>query len=249
PLIFFLVSLFGIVLESTEGLQHSLFSFLLQILPPSAFTLVRKTIEEIVDSSSGGKLTVGLLVTFWSASAGVDSVRTALNAVYGLNETRSWWKTKSQSILLTFAVVLLTGITLAVVFYGWQMVEYSIRSIGWQVSSPLVLVSIQWAAIIALLVLACEIFFNLVPNFRELKWKWITAGSIVSIILWILFTGGFRLYLQYFNLYSKTYGSLGAVIILMLWLYLTALALMIGGAINSVLQEFSSETPDRVTEN
>src|SRR5690349_20395109 len=88
---------------------------------------------------------------------------------------------------------------------------------------------------------ACEVIYNLLPNFKKYRWDWVTPGSIVAILLWLLLTRGFRLYLEYFNSYNKAYGSLGAVIILMLWLYLTAIVVMIGGVINAVLREMQDE--------
>lgn len=237
PLLYFLVSLFGLLLESTEGLKDELFSYLIQIMPFSVFELVRKTVDEIVENSTGGKLTLGLLVTLWSASAGVDGIRTALNSVYGLKETRTIWRTKAQSLVYTLIVAILTALVLAIVFYGWQLVQYGLAGMGFEVTSPWALVGIQWVAMMLVMLFACEIIYNLLPDFKDFHWIWITPGSIVAIILWIVLTSGFRFYLGYFNTYNKAYGSLGAVIILMLWLYLTASALMIGGAINAVLHD------------
>ena len=237
PLLYFLVSLFGILIESSEGLRGELFSYLRQIMPASVFDLVRKTIDEIVANSTGGKATLGLIVTLWSASAGVDAIRSALNAVYELKERRSWMRTKAQSLLLTFVVTILAAVVLTTVFYGWQLVQYALASIGLEVTSPLILITIQWVSTLLVMLFACEVIYNLLPNFRTFRWIWITPGSIAAIVLWILLTSGFRIYLGNFNSYNKAYGSLGAVIIMMLWLYLTASALMIGGAINSVLHE------------
>ncbi|MGB2750463.1 MAG: YihY/virulence factor BrkB family protein [Pyrinomonadaceae bacterium] len=239
PLLYFLVSLFGIVLESSEGLRGELFSYLRQIMPLSVFELVRKTIDEIVANSSTGKATLGLVIALWSASAGVDAIRSALNSINGLKETRNWFKTKLQSILFTFLVTLLTMVMLAIVFYGWQLVQLGLAGIGVQVTSPLVLIAIQWASILLVMLFACEIIYNLLPDFKSFKWIWITYGSLVAIVLWIVLTTGFRTYLSYFNSYNKAYGSLGAVIIMMLWLYLTAVALMIGGVINAALADMN----------
>ncbi|MEQ1763964.1 MAG: YihY/virulence factor BrkB family protein [Pyrinomonadaceae bacterium] len=241
PLLFFLVSVFGIVLETTDGLKAELFTYVRQIMPLSAFELVRKTVEEIIDSSSSGKLTLGLAITLWSASAGIDSVRSALNAVYELRETRWWWKTKAQSLAITLLLILLVAVVLGIVFYGWQAAKVALGYVGFQVTSPLVLVSIQWISTLLVMLFACEVIYNLLPNFKRYRWDWVTPGSIVAIILWLLLTSGFRLYLEYFNSYNKAYGSLGAVIILMLWLYLTAIVVMIGGVINAVLREMRDE--------
>ncbi|MGB2911925.1 MAG: YihY/virulence factor BrkB family protein, partial [Pyrinomonadaceae bacterium] len=230
---------FGIVLESSEGLRNELFSYLRQIMPLSVFELVRKTIDEIVANSSTGKATLGLVIALWSVSAGVDAIRSALNSINGLKETRNWFKTKLQSILFTFLVTLLTMVMLAIVFYGWQLVQLGLAGIGVQVTSPLVLIAIQWASILLVMLFACEIIYNLLPDFKSFKWIWITYGSLVAIVLWIVLTTGFRTYLSYFNSYNKAYGSLGAVIIMMLWLYLTAVALMIGGVINAALADMN----------
>ena len=238
PLLYFLVSLFGLVLVSSEGLKNELFAYLYQLMPAAAFDLVRKTVEEIAAHSSGGKAALGLLVTLWSASAGVDAVRGALNAVYELRESRSWWRTKAHSLALTLVMTILTAVVLAIVFYGWELVKLTVNAVGFEITSPLVLVGVQWISILLVMLFACEVIYNLVPDFRKFRWLWITPGSIVAIFLWIILTSGFRLYLGYFNSYDKAYGSLAAVMILMLWLYLTALVLMVGGAINAVYGEF-----------
>ncbi len=241
PLLLVLIALFGLVLESTEGLRSELFTYLRQIMPWSAYQLVEKTLEEVIENSSGSKLTLGIFVTLWSASAGVDSIRTALNAVYELGEERSWWKTKLQSLVLTFLFILLLGFVMAGVTYGWQLVKITLGSLGWEITSVWVLVAVQWVTLLLVMILATAVIYSWVPCFDKFRWFWITPGAVAAIILWILLTSGFRLYLQYFNSYNKAYGSLGAVIILMLWMYLTAMALLIGGAINSVLTEMSED--------
>ncbi|MEO7539475.1 MAG: YihY/virulence factor BrkB family protein [Pyrinomonadaceae bacterium] len=244
PLLYFLVSLFGILLESSDGLRNELFSYLRQMMPRAVFELVSKTVDEIVAKSSGGKLALGLIIALWSASAGVDAIRNALNDIYDLRETRDWWRTRSQSIVLTLIVAALMALTLAIVFYGWQLFGIGLARIGLEVSSPLVLITIQWISILIVMLLACEVIYNLLPDFKEFHWIWITPGSGVAIVLWIVLTNGFRLYLSYFNTYNNAYGSLGAVMIMMLWLYLTALALMIGGSINAVMHELRSPGPE-----
>lgn len=244
PFIFFLVSLFGMVLTSTDALKAELFEYLRQIMPTSVFVLVRNTVEEVAANSSSGKLTLGLVATLWSASSGVDAVRGALNSVYELRERRNWFWTKFQSVVLTLVVTVLAAIGLAIMFYGWQLVQAGTNWLGMPITSPFVLVGIQWIAILGVMLFACEVIYNFLPDFRKFKWIWMTSGSFVAIVLWLILTGGFRLYLSYFNNYDKTYGSLGAVIILLLWLYLTAMVLMIGGAINAVLHDLRNEVED-----
>jgi len=245
PLLLFLVTLFGIFLGSTESFQRELYEYLSRILPSDAFKLVQITMTEIIETSSGSKLTLGAFVTLWSASAGVDSLRSALNSVYEVDEDRAWWYTKFQSLLLTFLFILLLGVALAALAAGLQMFQTILSAIGLPIGSGWLLAMIQWAAIAILLILVTAVIYSWLPSFEKFRWVWTSPGATVAILLWILLTGGFRLYLQYFNSYNKAYGSLGAVIILMLWMYLTGMALLIGGAINSVLTEMTDSSGAR----
>jgi membrane protein len=239
PLLLFLVSLFGLVLNSTDNLRAELYQYLAQIMPSSAYDLVQKTMDEIIQNSTTGKVTLGLFVTLWSASAGVDSLRDSLNDVYEESEKRPWWHTKLLSVVLTFLFILLLAIALGTATVGWQLLETAVGVFGYQISSPWVLSVLQWSVIAFVMVFATAVVYSWLPSFKEFKWVWISPGAVVAIILWVILTSGFRVYLQYFNSYNKTYGSLGAVIILMLWMYLTGMALLIGGAINSVLTEMT----------
>lgn len=239
PLLLFLVSLFGLILVSADDFRSELFYYLRQIMPYSAFKLVQDTIREVTENSSGGKLTLGLLIALWSASAGIDSLRIALNSVYSLEEKRSWIKTKLQSIILTFSLTVLITIACGIVFYGWKFLSLILETLKLPVASPFFLIILQWITILAVLLIIFGILYNFLPMHKPHKWVWITPGSITGIVLWLTASYSFRLYLSYFNTYDKTYGSLGAVIILMLWLYLTALVILIGGIINATLQEMT----------
>ena len=239
PLLLFLVSLFGIVLESTNDLRTELFFYLRQVMPGTASDLVQKTIEEVTQNSSGGKLTFGILVALYSASAGIDSIRIALNGVYNLTESRPWWKTKLLSLFLTLVLAILITIALGIIFYGEKFLLLVLNSINLPIPSPFFLGVLQWVTVFIVLISTFALLYNYLPKHKDYKWVWITPGAIIGIFLWLGLSFAFRLYLHYFNTYDKTYGSLGAVIILMLWLYLTALVILIGGSINAVLQEFT----------
>lgn len=238
PLLLFIVSIFGIILGKSNDMRHELFNYLQQVMPASAYDLVSKTLDEVVQGSSGGKLTLGLLVTLYSASAGIDSLRIALNAVYKLKEERSWWKRKSMSLALTVALGVLVFVALGIIFYGSQFLNLILGRIGSPISSPLLLTLISVAIVIVVLMLSFAMLYYYVPNHKEPRWQWISPGAAVAIVLWFLLSKAFGVYLQYFDSYAKTYGSLGAIIILMLWLYLTALVMLVGGSINAILDEF-----------
>ena len=236
PLLLFLMTLFGLVLDKTDTLQGQLYNYLGQVMPASAFQLVRTTMDEIIANSSGGKLTIGLVATLWSASAGIDSLRAAMNSVYEVDECRAWWILKLESLLFTFLFILLIAVALTIITAGVKLAGSAAGDsdvVKWTV------VGVQWIFLFCVLLFTTAAIYNWLPSFEEFRWVWVTPGALVAILLWAILTAGFKTYLHYFNSYNKAYGSLGAVIILMLWMYLTGLALLAGGAINSVLTELS----------
>lgn len=160
PLLLFLISLFGIILESAEDFRAELFFYLRQVMPVSAYELVQKTIEEVTKNSTGSKLTVGLLIALWSASAGIDSLRIALNSTYNLKETRSWFKTKAVSLISTLTLTLLITVALGIVFYGWKFVSFVLNLVNLTVTSPAVLITIQIITIIVVLMLIFALLYS-----------------------------------------------------------------------------------------
>jgi membrane protein len=248
PLLLFLMSLLGIILSDKQDLQDELFKILAQVMPTSAFELVRKTLDEVTSSASGGKLTIGILITLYSASAGIDNMRGTLNEVYNLKETRSWLRAKATSLGITLAVGVLILIALAFVVYGSHLID------NWlPIDSPWIIAPLQYAVVIVVVLLAFAVIYNFAPNHDAFQWKWISPGAVIGVTLWIVLSGAFKLYLRYFDSYAATYGSLGAMIILLLWLYLTALVILVGGAINAILDEKTgvkkeTEDPKQVTE-
>jgi membrane protein len=241
PLLIFLTSILGIVIGSESGPRSSLFNYLAQVMPPSAFQLIESTMLEISKASSGGKLSFGLLAALWAASNGMGAITEALNVAYGVKETRPWWKHRLMAIGLTIALSVLIITALLLVLYGGLIVDmlahnYALGSffvLSWKIA--------QWPIVLAFMLLAFALIYYFAPDLREQKWMWITPGAVLGVLLWLLVSFGFRLYLNFFDSYSNTYGSLGAVIILMLWLYLTGVAVLVGGELNSELESVAAE--------
>jgi membrane protein len=237
PLLLFLISLFGLVLESADEFRLEMFAYLRRIMPVTAYELVFHTMNEVIEKSSGGKITVGILIALWSSSAGLDALRNALNEVYNVRESRPYWKTKPQSILLTLIIGLLVFTALGIIFYGSQFIIWLLAISHLPIPSPFFLGLLKWVTILVVLLFAFALIYNALPDRKINHWQWITPGSIAAILLWLLASNGFRIYLGYFDSYAKTYGSLGAMIILMLWLYITALVILIGASINQIIEE------------
>jgi membrane protein len=240
PLLIFLTSIIGMLIGSAAGLRSSLFSYLAEVMPPSAFQLIDSTMLEISKSSTGGKLSFGLLAALWAASNGMGAITEALNVAYGVKETRPWWKHRLMAIGLTVALSLLIITALLLVLYGGKIVDIlaanfelgSLFVVTWKIA--------RWPIVLAFMLLAFALIYYFAPDLREQKWAWITPGAVVGVFLWLLASFGFRLYLNFFDSYSNTYGSLGAVIILMLWLYLTGVAVLVGGELNAELENMAA---------
>ena len=237
PLLIFITSLFGFIVDSSEALQEELFSYLKQVMPESAYGLVRSTLIEIISESSGRKITVGLIFAIWFASTGVDDLRIALNHVYRTEETRSWIHTRILSAFLTMIMGVLLTVALVLIFQGQRIIKWMLPSVP---DSLIILLS--YSAILLALILVFSIIYSFLPNRRPKRWIPITRGAIIAIGMWLLFSLGFQLYLSVFNSYARTYGSLGAVIILLLWLYLTAVVVLIGATIDELHIERKSRS-------
>ena len=244
PFLIFLTSVIGLILGSGTGTRHTFFQYLARIMPPSAFQLIDNTMYEVSESSGGGKLSFGILAALWAASNGLGAITESLNTAYDLKESRPWWKQRLTAIGLTIALsILIIGALILVVAGGriaeWLAAHYGLGPvfpIGWKI--------IQWPVVLACMTFAFALIYYLAPDFREQAWQWLTPGAVIGVALWLLVSLAFRIYLHYFNSYSATYGSLGAVIILMLWLYLTGAAVLIGGEVNSEIENAAAKQGD-----
>ncbi|HZQ23491.1 MAG TPA: YihY/virulence factor BrkB family protein [Terriglobales bacterium] len=241
PLLLFLLALFGLFASRGTELKSNLFFHLSQVLPPAAYQLVTKTITEVANNTGSGKLTFGLLFALWSASGGMTTMISVLDEAYGVRESRSWIKVHLVAIGLTIAISVLVLAALAIVLLGGWLAPFlgakfgmgPVFVVGWKI--------LQYVAALCFIILSFALIYYFAPDVREQHWYWITPGSVVGVGLWILASFAMRMYLHFFNSYSRTYGSLGAVIILLLWFYVTGLAFLIGGETNSEIEHAAAE--------
>lgn len=241
PFLIFLTSVIGLVLGSGTGTRHALFQYLARIMPPSAFQLIDNTMIEVFSSSGGGKLSFGILAALWAASNGLGAITESLNTAYDLKETRAWWKQRLTAIGLTMALSVLIIAALVLVVAGGRIAEWLAATYGFGPVFPLTWKIIQWPVVLACMTFAFALIYYFAPDFRKQAWQWLTPGSAIGVALWLLVSLAFRVYLHFFDSYSATYGSLGAVIILMLWLYLTGAAVLIGGEVNSEIENAAAK--------
>jgi len=241
PLLIFFTAALGLMLGAGEGLRTSLFNYLSQVMPGSAFQLVDSTMTEITGSSGAGKLSFGLLATLWAASNGMGAITQSLNAAYDVKDERPWWKQRLVAVALTMALSVLVIGALLLMLVGGRVADALAAHYELGGFFPIAWKTIQWPLIFAFMVTSFALIYYFAPDVRDQKWMWLTPGSTIGVVLWLLVSLGFKLYLHFFNSYSATYGSLGAVIILMLWLYLTGAAILIGSEINSEIENAAAE--------
>lgn len=241
PLLLFLTSAIGIVIGSGTGLRHSLFNYLAAVLPGSAAQLVDSTMFDVTSASGGGKISFGIVAALWAASNGMGAIADSLNAAYKVEETRPWWKLRLTVVGLTLALAVLIISALVLVLYGGKIADLLAAGYGFGDVFTITWSILQWPVVLFFLLLGFALIYYWAPDVRDQDWKWVTPGSIVAVFLWLFVSFAFRLYLHYFDSYSATYGSLGAVIVLMLWFYMTGLAILVGGEINSDIEAAAAQ--------
>ncbi|HEY0077130.1 MAG TPA: YihY/virulence factor BrkB family protein [Pyrinomonadaceae bacterium] len=241
PLLLFLTSMLGYFASEDHELREALFKYLRAVLPGEASDLVSKTVDGVTEGSGGGKISLGILATIWAASNGMGAISESLNIAYDVKETRPWWKSRLVAVLLTIALAVLIISALLLVLYGHDIAETVAGKFGLGEAFEIAWKVLQWPVVLAFVLLAFALIYYLAPDLRDHAWVWVTPGAVVGVFLWLLVSFAFRTYLHFFNSYSATYGSLGAVIILMLWFYLTGAAILIGGEVNSEIEHAAAE--------
>lgn len=237
PLLFCLTALLGLFAQAGTELRDSLFSYLARVAPRSAYALIYETVSEVTVGGSHGKLTVGLLASVWAASNGMLAIVDTLNMAYHVREARPWWKARLVAAALTLALAVLIVSALALVLFGGQIAESLTGAFRLGGAFTAAWGVLQWPLVLAFVFLAFGLIYYFAPNLHEQKFRWVLPGMVVGVALWLAGSLGFRLYLRYFNTYNAVYGSMGAVIILMLWFYLTGAAILVGGEVNSEIEK------------
>jgi membrane protein len=234
PALLFLTALLGFL--PLTGLQERLMGYVASVLPPDAARTVEGTLSEVLQRGRTGLLSLGALLALWAGSNGMASVITALNVAYDVEETRPWWKRRLLAIVLTVAfsffivatlTLLVFGPKIATVLAGWLGLGGFFTTMWNLISLPVVILCG---------LVGVGLVYHLAPATGE-RWRWVTPGAVLALGLWLAMSYGLRLYLQYFGNYNATYGSIGGVILLMLWLYLTSVVLLLGAEVDAEIEK------------
>ncbi|MFL5608427.1 MAG: YihY/virulence factor BrkB family protein [Gemmatimonadaceae bacterium] len=233
PLLLFLTPLLGLV-GNGQQLMESMLSRLSATLPGDALSLLRKTLSEIVTSNgNAGVMSIGVLLAGWSGSNIFGSLMDALNVAYDVTETRPFWKRILLRLgCLALSAVVVLGATL-VFLDGERLAHWVGDSLHLGTVGVAVVTAAEFVGAFALMVGLGVMIYKLLPNVQQ-RWPHLVAASAITTVLWALATLLFRLYLQHFGSFNKTYGAIGGVIALLSWMYYTMYVVLAGG-------EFASE--------
>lgn len=221
-----------------ENLIGEIQTMLGRIAPPEVTRIVTEQIIKIGQSNAGGIFTIAFLFTLWSSSSAVVALCSTLNAAYDITESRPWWKVRLIAIGLTIGLALFILVSMTLVIAGPALAEKvaDVMHLGpvftwsWKI--------LQWPLVFLLVATALALVYYFAPD-AEQDWIWITPGSVLATVLWLIISLGFRFYVTNFASYNETYGALGGVMVLLLWFYVSAIALLVGAEINAEIEHAS----------
>jgi membrane protein len=234
----------GIVARSADEIYAKLLGYLALVIPTTAMGAVMNTFNQTAMAATSGKITFSLLGAIWSASVGISAIQETLNDVYKIEEKRSYLSARLSAIGLTLLASSIGTLTLASMFGGDWVAKILQQHIGYNPvawTAAAAARAIGWLTATALLLLVFAVIYYWAPNWRHRRWRWFTPGGAFGVFGWLLASLGFRVYLHFFDTYTATYGSLGAVVILLMWFYITGLMLLFGGEINSEIEAAAVE--------
>jgi membrane protein len=236
PALLFITAIISFI--PVVGLLEAITGMLARVAPNEVLSIVTDQILKIAHERNGGLLTIGMLGTIWSTSSGVTAIIDTLNQAYDIQEGRAWWKVRLIALGLTVALALFIVVSFALVLVGPTLAE---KVAVWLHMGPAFAWTwkiLQWPVVFGLVAFAIAMIYYYAPD-AEQEWIWITPGSIFATALWLLISIGFKFYVSNFTSYNATYGTIGGVIVLMLWFYVSALAVLVGAELNAEIEHAS----------
>ena len=233
PFLLFLTTLLGYI--PVPNLLDNIMDLLAQALPREALGLVQEHLRVLVSQPRGGLLSFGIIAALWTSSSAILAITAGLNRAYDVEESRPWWKVRIAALLLTIALSLFVIAATGLLIFGPQLGTWLASSVGLGDLFSLVWNVARWAIILSFLIIALAALYYFAPDVQQ-KWRWITPGSVCAVGGWIIASLGFSYYVNNFGSYNATYGSIGAVIVLLTWMYVTGFVILVGGELNSEIE-------------
>ena len=226
-----------------ENLVGEVVAVLGRFAPPDVLRIITEQIKQISQSGHGGVLTFAFLLTIWSSSGAMVSIITTLNAAYDITEARPLWKVRLIAMALTLGMAFFILVSIALVLVGPTLGEQLAIKLYMGAAFKWAWWIIQWPVVFALVATGIGLVYYFAPD-AEQEWIWITPGSVVATILWVVVSLGLKMYITYVGNFNETYGTLGGIIVLLTWFYLSGLAILTGAELNAELEHASSYGKD-----
>jgi membrane protein len=238
----FLIFMLGLIsyLPIGEQLSHQALEALSEQLPTEAYALVADTVTSTLLGRSQSLLSFSLLAALWSGSMGVGALITTINRAYNIRPRRSLATQKALSILLTLVLSVIWLLSTALVLLGPAVTSAALRALGLAGGATTLWTTLRLPLVFMLNLMALAILYYYAPEARQ-RFRWIMPGAVTSTVLWLAASSLFRLFVRNFSSYNATYGSLTAVIILMIWLWLSGLIFLLGAEINALMKRLEQE--------
>jgi membrane protein len=222
-----------------QNLTDDVVRVLAPFAPREILDIITQELTRIGNGNHGGLLTIGLLGALWSSSSAMVAVIGAMNKAYEIDETRPWWRVRLTAIAITVALSVFIALAFTLVVAGPELADAMARLFAFGQVFVWTWKILQWPLVFAMVAVAIGLIYYFAPDARQL-WVWITPGSLVATLLWMIGSLGFRLYVVEFGNYEATYGALGGVILLLLWFWLSGLVIVSGAEMNAALEHASA---------
>lgn len=237
PALLVLIALAGVFADA--GLVERLVNMMSGAVPPDVISIIRDQLIRISQGQQGGILTFGVLAALWSSSAAIVSLIDSLNSAYDVEDSRPWWKQRLVAIALTVGIAVFIIASFALVLAGPEIADWLAGRFGLGSAFAWTWKIVQWPIVFVLVALAFGLVYYFGPDVEQ-DFVFLTPGSVLATVLWLLGSLAFRFYVMNFASYNETYGAVGGVMVLLLWLYLSGLVVIVGAEMNAEIEHASA---------
>jgi membrane protein len=243
PALILLSGMFSLFASTSARANLELMLYLAKVIPPAAFESVQAAFSQTTLHSNTGHIAFGAITALWAATFGMSSAQGILNVIYRTRETRPYWKAKAIAMISTMAIFVLVCSAMLLLVLGDDVARIFSSDLMFNPAMMDLWEVVKFVAALFFMLLVFSIAYRWGPAGDDRHWRWISPGAIVGILGWLGVSIGFRVYLHFYNPYATTYGSFGAVIVLLTWFYVSGFMLLLGAEINSTIdQAATSET-------
>lgn len=242
PFLLFIAALLPYV--PIPDLMDQIMDLVDDFLAAEAAEIIRRNVEDLVARPRGGLLSFSILFALFLASNAIAAVGDSLNHAYGVKESRPFWKVRGIAILLTIGLAVMVIVSTILLIFGPELGGWLAAQVGLGPAFDVLWEFVRWPVVIVLMMLGAALLYYFTPDVEQ-EWRWVTPGSVLAVLAWVGVSLGFRYYVDHFGQYNVTYGSIGAIIVLLTWMYLSGLFLLIGGEINAEIEHAAKSGKDR----